>query len=235
MEAPHPDPDVQRMLAFGAGDAEAFDQLFERWAGPLLRFLERMVGDVGTAEELVQETFLRVHGARARYEPTARFSTFLYRIATNLALNELKRPRRRATHTSADVAELRSPEPSADRLLAGRRSHRALAEAMDALPERQRIALWLTAAEGCSQREVAEMLETSEKSVKALVHRARVALTARMQGPASERAPESESLVAPQSESLVAPQSESLVAPESESHGADDASHAPPKTRRRST
>ena len=159
MEAPRPDPDAQRMLAFRAGDAEAFDQLFERWAGPLLRYLERMVGDVGTAEELVQESFLRVHGARDRYEPTARFSTFLYRIATNLALNELKRPRRRATHTSSDVTELRSFEPSADQVLSGRRSHEALIEAMDTLPERQRVALWLTAAEGCSHREVAEVLE----------------------------------------------------------------------------
>ena len=72
----------------------------ERWAEPLLRYLERMVGDAATAEELVQESFLRVHGARDRYEPRARFSTFLYRIATNLALNELKRPRRCAPATA---------------------------------------------------------------------------------------------------------------------------------------
>jgi RNA polymerase sigma-70 factor (ECF subfamily) len=193
MDAPHPDPDALRMLAFRAGDAEAFDQLFERWAGPLLRYLERMVGDMGTAEELVQESFLRLHAARDRYEPTARFSTFLYRIATNLALNELKRPRRRATHTSADVAELRSFEPPADQLLAGRRSHVALVEAMDALPDRQRIALWLTAAEGCSQREVAEVLQTSEKSVKALVHRARVSLATRMHDPNDGRMPKPDS------------------------------------------
>lgn len=182
MESPQPDPDAERMLAFRAGDAEAFDQLFERWAAPLLRYLERMVGDVGTAEELVQESFLRVHGARDRYEPRARFSTFLYRIATNLALNELKRPRRRAPHAPADVVLLRSSEPGPDQRLAARRSHAELAAALDGLPERQRIALWLTAAEGCSQREVAEVLETSEQSVKALVHRARTSLLGRMPG-----------------------------------------------------
>jgi RNA polymerase sigma-70 factor (ECF subfamily) len=88
------DPDVQRMLAFSAGDTSAFDGLFRRWAEPLLHYLERMVGDTGTAEELLQDTFLRVHRARERYQPRARFSTWLYRIATNLALNELKRPRR---------------------------------------------------------------------------------------------------------------------------------------------
>jgi RNA polymerase sigma-70 factor (ECF subfamily) len=180
MEPQPRDPDVDRMLAFCAGDAGAFDQLFERWAGPLLRYLERLVGDAATAEELVQESFLRVHGARERYEPRARFSTFLYRIATNLALNELKRPRRARDHESADVLGLASSSPAPDHLTDDRRAHAALVRALDELPERQRIALWMTAAEGCSQREVAELLGASEKSVKALVHRARASLAGRM-------------------------------------------------------
>ena len=96
------DPDVELMLAFRAGDEAAFDALFRRWSGPLSRFLERMVGDFATAEELVQEAFLRVHRARDRYVPDARFSTWLYRIASNLALNELRRPHRRNPHTSTD-------------------------------------------------------------------------------------------------------------------------------------
>ena len=68
-----PDEDARLMLAFCAGDGAAFDALFRRWAAPLLRYLGRMLRDPAAAEELVQEVFLRVHGARERYEPQARF------------------------------------------------------------------------------------------------------------------------------------------------------------------
>ncbi|MCH7598829.1 MAG: hypothetical protein IH973_03660 [Myxococcales bacterium] len=69
------------MLAFCAGDDSAFEPLFDRWGRPLLRYLERMVADSAIAEELVQETFLRVYRARERYRPDAKFSTWLYRTA----------------------------------------------------------------------------------------------------------------------------------------------------------
>src|SRR3990172_766623 len=78
-----PDEGALRLLAFQAGDAAAFEALFQRWSAPLLRYLERMVRDAASAEELVQETFLRVYRARQRYAPEARFSTWIYRIATN--------------------------------------------------------------------------------------------------------------------------------------------------------
>jgi len=174
------DPDVQRMLAFSEGDDSAFDGLFDRWAGPLLRYLERMVGDSATAEDLVQETFMRVHRARERYEARARFSTWLYRIATNLALNEIKKPRRRHFHEGGEEGDLHSNASAPDDEAHARRVSIELEAALGRLPERQRAALWLSAAEGHSYAEVAEILETSEKSVKALVHRARVALVGRM-------------------------------------------------------
>ena len=72
------DPDVRLMLAFRAGDDAALSELYRRWAGPLTRYLERMVRDRATAEELLQESFIRVHQARDRYEPEARFSTWLF-------------------------------------------------------------------------------------------------------------------------------------------------------------
>ena len=179
-----PDQDAALMLAFCAGDGAAFDALFGRWAGPLLRYLERMLRDAAGAEELVQEVFLRVHGARQRYQPQARFSTWLYRIATNLALNELRRPRRRELHTSLDEPEgplLAGEGPAAEDALDARRlSARALRE-LARLPERQRAALCLSAVEGLSYAEVAEALEISESAVKALVHRARTALAERIQ------------------------------------------------------
>jgi len=179
------------MLAFRDGDDSAFDALFERWARPLLRYLERMVSDSATAEELVQEAFLRVHGARDRYTPDARFSTWIYRIATNLALNELRRPRRKARHESTFDAEgipldLRDDGPAVDAVVDARRAGEAIAAELDALPERQRMALWLTAVEGFSYAEVATALDATEKSVKALVHRARSRVAERTT-PAGER------------------------------------------------
>ena len=168
------------MLSFRDGDEAAFDQLFERWAGPLLRYMERMVGEAATAEELVQEAFFRVHKARSRYEPRARFSTWLYRIATNLALNELKRPRRRHFHEEEENVGLVSQGPSSESEMDARKKGTAVEQALADLPERQRMALWLSAAEGHSYAEVASVLEITEKAVKALVHRGRTALVERL-------------------------------------------------------
>ncbi|MEM7411245.1 MAG: sigma-70 family RNA polymerase sigma factor [Myxococcota bacterium] len=181
--ARHPDEDVQLMLAFAAGDESAFETLFERWSRPLLRYLERLVTDAASAEELLQESFLRVYRARERYRPDARFSTWLYRIATNLAWNELRRPRRRDPHDSTDAPEapeLGSALPAVDEVVDARRLSESVDAALRKLPERQRSALWLASVEGLSYAEVAEALDTSEKAVKALVHRARTALAAKL-------------------------------------------------------
>ncbi len=177
------DEDVRLMLAFGAGDAAAFDALFRRWAAPLLRYLERMVRDHAAAEELVQEVFLRVHRARDRYVPEARFSTWLYRIATNLALNELRRPHLRRPHRSTDdedAAPLAAETPAADDAADARRMGQAAWRELGRLPEKQRAALCLSAVEGLSYAEVARALDVTEKAVKALVHRARSTLAQRL-------------------------------------------------------
>jgi RNA polymerase sigma-70 factor (ECF subfamily) len=182
-DVPVADEDAQRMLAFRAGDVAAFDLLFRRWAAPLLRYLERLVRDAAAAEELVQEVFLRVHRARDRYVPEARFSTWLYRIATNLALNELRRPRRRDPHESSDeegAAPLAAPGSAPDELAHARRLGRAVERELRGLPERQRAALWLSAVEGLSYAEVAAVLDVTPQAVKALVHRARCTLADRL-------------------------------------------------------
>jgi RNA polymerase sigma-70 factor (ECF subfamily) len=178
------DEDVRWMLTFCEGDDAAFDHLFERWASPLLRYLERMLRDRGSAEELVQEVFLRVHRSRDRYRPDARFSTWLYRIATNLALNELRRPRRRDPHASVDDEgagiSLVAGSSAVDDVVHARRVSAEVEVALAELPDRQRMALWLAAVEGHSYAEIAEVLDVTEKAVKALVHRARTGLAARM-------------------------------------------------------
>jgi len=176
------DVDAALMLAFARGDAGAFDRLFERWAAKLLRFVERMVHDTATAEELVQESFLRVYRARDRYEPSARFSTWLFHIATNLALNELRRPRRARPHASADADRFGQPldlvdsRARTDDVVHARRESARVERALDALPERQRAALLLAAVDGLAYAEIAEALGTTTRSVKSLVHRARTAL-----------------------------------------------------------
>jgi RNA polymerase sigma-70 factor (ECF subfamily) len=186
------DPDVQLMLACRAGDAAALGRLFRRWSPPLLRYLERLVGDRASAEELLQETFLRVHRARDRYSPEARFSTWLYTIANHLALNELRRPQHRRDHQSLDEDDddraplvLAADPPRTEEILDAKREVGGVEAALAALPERQRAALWLTAVEGLSYADVAASLETTEPSVKALVHRARTAIAERRHSGAS--------------------------------------------------
>ena len=189
------DPDIRLMLAFQAGDENALSDLYGKWAGPLLRYLERMVRERATAEELVQEAFIRVHCAKERYSPEARFSTWLFRIGRNLALNELDRAHRRMPHISTDktadrdvhapALSLVSTGPNAESILETKRTVSRLDAHLVDLPERQRSALWLAAVEGYSYEEIAEVLETSAASVKSLVHRARVNLADRMAAPAA--------------------------------------------------
>lgn len=181
------DEDARLMLAVRDGDDAAFATLHRRHAARLLRHLEHMVRDAAVAEELLQDAFLRVHRARARWTPQARVTTWLWTIATNLALNELRRPRRRHPHRSTDASDVdRAPleldalAARADDIAHARHVGTSLQNALAALPARQRDALLLAAVDGLSYAEVAASLGTSEKSVKALVHRARVALIERM-------------------------------------------------------
>ncbi len=85
------DPDVQHMLLFKDGNTDAFRVLFEKYKRPIINFCFKFCGDRQMAEELAQEVFIRVHKAAPRYRPDAKFSTWIYRIATNLCLNELRR------------------------------------------------------------------------------------------------------------------------------------------------
>ncbi len=184
-----PDEDARRMLAFQAGDDVAFDALFSRWADPLLHYVERIVRDRGSAEELVQEVFIRVHGARDRYEARGRFSTWLFTIATNLARNELRRPERKRRLDGERPPEPADRGPAADEVVAARRQTERMMRALDELPPRQREALWLATVEGLAYAEVARVLGASVAAVKVLVHRARVALADRLDESGDRPAP----------------------------------------------
>ena len=95
--------DVQLMLDVKAGDDASFDLLLQKYRTPLVNFLYRMVRDTATAEDLAQEVFLRVYRARKQYSPSAKFTTWLFRIATNLALNSVRDNRHRQMEISIDA------------------------------------------------------------------------------------------------------------------------------------
>src|SRR5882762_5840944 len=95
--------DVQLMLDVKAGDEQSFELLLQKYRTPLVNFLCRMVRDSATAEDLAQEVFLRVYRARKQYSPSAKFTTWMFRIATNLALNSVRDNRYRRMQVSLDV------------------------------------------------------------------------------------------------------------------------------------
>jgi RNA polymerase sigma-70 factor (ECF subfamily) len=179
------DPGVQLMLAYQGGDEGAFDRIVETYSAQVFALLTRFLGQKAGREDLVQEVFLRVVRARERYEPTARFSTWLYRIVFNLSINETQR---------AGVKEVRpgegagSPDSSANDVLSEFRDERiedpsermmqddivqAVRRAIALLPEQQRMALVLAKYHEMPYADIAAVLGSSEKAVKSLVHRAR--------------------------------------------------------------
>jgi len=185
------DAGVRLMLAWRAGDETAFDRLVETYSGQVWALLTRFLPGQAGREDLVQEVFLRVIRARDRYEPTARFSTWLYRIVFNLAVNETQRAGARDAGTQSlgsqagevgdglsRMADDRVLDPS-DRL-----EHDdavvAVRAAIQALPEQQRMALILAKFDEMPYAEIAEVLGSSEKAVKSLVHRARENLRERL-------------------------------------------------------
>lgn len=180
---PAADPDVQLMMRVRDGDAEAFRELFEKHSRSIVNFAFHFVGNRQRAEEIAQDVFLQIYRAAPRYEPTAKFTTWLYRIATNACLNEVRRPehrhpRRSLEHQPDDErkrAEIAFPDPTAipgDSALAGRQLEAKIHAVLEDLPPNQRAALLMSRVDGMSYLEVAEALETTESAVKSLVFRA---------------------------------------------------------------
>lgn len=168
------------MLAFQAGDDEAFELLVEEYQGPAFAMLRRLLGPDAGLEDLAQEAFIRIWRSRERYRPEGKFSTLLYRVTYNLALNWIRDTRRRPLHGLSapaggeglgEPADSREPDPQgpADRRVWGERISRSL----QSLPENQRAALVLQHYQGLDLAEIAEVLDLSPQAVKSLLHRAR--------------------------------------------------------------
>jgi RNA polymerase sigma-70 factor, ECF subfamily len=172
--------DVQLMLDVKAGDEASFELLLQKYRMPLVNFLYRMVRDRATAEDLAQEVFLRVYRARKKYSPSVKFTTWLFRIATNLALNSLRDGRYRQMEVSLDAPaeedELPMQLPAREACIDERLIERDRAEfirgAVMALPEKQRVAVLLHKYEEMDYEEIAHVLECSESALKSLLFRA---------------------------------------------------------------
>ena len=173
--------DVQLMLDVKAGDEASFDLLLLRYRTPLVNFLYRMVRDAATAEDLAQEVFLRVYRARKQYSPSAKFTTWLFRIATNLALNSIRDNRHRRMESSLDAPaddedsaprELPSRDMRIDEHMMERDRSDFIRRAIWSLPEKQRVAVLLHKYEEMDYGEIARILECSESALKSLLFRA---------------------------------------------------------------
>jgi RNA polymerase sigma-70 factor, ECF subfamily len=174
--------DVQLMLDVKAGDDASFDLLLQKYRRPLVNFLYRMVRDTATAEDLAQEVFLRVYRARKQYSPSAKFTTWLFRIATNLALNSVRDNRHRQKDVSIDAAsspdedaapmQLPAPEMRIDEHMIERDRADYIRKVISELPEKQRVAVLLHKYEEMDYAEIARILECSESALKSLLFRA---------------------------------------------------------------
>ena len=172
--------DVEWMLCVKAGDEACFERLLVKYRAPLVSFLYRMVRNRATAEDLAQEAFLRVFRARKDYVPGAKFTTWLFRITTNLALNALRDSRHRLRELSIDQTDeeqrpgldvIDSAEAIEQTLLERERAARIWA-AVEALPEKQRVAVLLHKYQDLGYDEIARILGCSESALKSLLFRA---------------------------------------------------------------
>ena len=194
--------DVQLMLDVKAGDELSFELLLKKYRTPLVNFLYRMVKDQAAAEDLAQEVFLRVYRARKEYSPSAKFTTWLFRIATNLALNAIRDDRYRQMQISIDtprdedepVIEIAAQETRADDRLIERERNEMIRGAILALPEKQRVAVILHKYEEMDYGQIGKILGCSESALKSLLFRAyetlRVQLALLVARPAAQPAGE---------------------------------------------
>jgi RNA polymerase sigma-70 factor (ECF subfamily) len=187
-----PASDAAIMLRVAAGDEEGFNYLATKYHRPMIHFLYRMVGNQAIAEELAQEVFLRVYRARGSYRAEARFTTWLYRIATNLAVNHARDTRHeRSAQTvyldAPDEETGTTPDVADDEITVEERLMRdermaAIRRHVMALPERQRMAVLMHKYQGMDYRQIGEVLKLSESATKSLLFRAYQTLRDKLKG-----------------------------------------------------
>ena len=180
------DPDRDFVERWRKGEAEAFAALVRRHQRRVFGLLLRMLGNREEAEDAAQDTFLNLHRHGHRFRFESRFSTFVYRVAVNAALNRRRSLGRRRAHADAfcEAQSVGHLGPAGDagpeRALAGDQLRARLGRELLALPESLRVPVVLFDVEGLSYGEIAAVLEVAEGTVKSRIHRARQALRARL-------------------------------------------------------
>jgi RNA polymerase sigma-70 factor (ECF subfamily) len=182
------DPDAELMLRVREGDDTSFALLLERHRGPVVHFLFRMVQNPSVSEELAQEVFLRVYRSRATYEPTAKFTTWLFRIATHLALNWVRDGKKEKGHESLDEQvvdgvdrQVRDRQPTIEQAMLYEVKMTEVRQAIEALPAKQRAAVLMHKYEELEYAQIARALNCSESAVKSLLFRAYESLRSRLE------------------------------------------------------
>ncbi len=174
--------DAQVMLRVKAGDQSSFDYLVQKYRRPMISFMYRMARNTAAAEDLAQEVFLRVYRSRASYEASAKFTTWLYRIATNLAVNHARDTRHERPEVtvsldepaeeSGTTLELPDGQLTAEQNLVRRERLMAIRSKVEALPEQQRLAVIMHKYQQMDYKQIAEVLKKSESATKSLLFRA---------------------------------------------------------------
>jgi RNA polymerase sigma-70 factor (ECF subfamily) len=170
------------MLRVKSGDDTAFNYLVEKFRRPMISFMYRMTHNSATAEDLAQEVFLRVYRSRSGYTADAKFTTWLYRIATNLAVNHARDTRHERPEVTVNIDEsdeetglsVDVPDTSltAEQDILRRERLMAIRKQVEALPERQRLAVLMHKYQNMDYKQIADVLHLSESATKSLLFRA---------------------------------------------------------------
>lgn len=178
------DPDSKIMLRFRKGDNAAFRILFDKYKKKIINFCYRFCNNKELAEELAQEVFLRVYKASSTYRPEANFSTWIFKIATNVCLNELRKKQYLFKTESLDVPiasekrdvtrEIKDDSPlQPQEILESKEKDHLIRKAISSLPAKQRAALLLRIYHDFSYQEIGKQIKSTESGVKTLIHRGR--------------------------------------------------------------
>lgn len=179
--------DAQLMLRVREGDEVSFALLLERHRSPVVNFLHRMVQNRAVSEELAQEVFLRVYRSRETYEPTAKFTTWLFRIATHLALNWIRdgQKEKRNQSLSDELVEgaerqVADRQPNVEQTMLQQVRLKEIRKAIEALPEKQRAAVLMHKYQSLDYSQISRALGCTESAVKSLLFRAYETLRSRL-------------------------------------------------------
>jgi RNA polymerase sigma-70 factor (ECF subfamily) len=179
--------DAELMLRVREGDAQSFSLLLAKHRGPVIHFLYRMIQNQAVAEELAQEVFLRVYRSRASYEPTAKFTTWLFRIASHVALNHIRDGKHERHQESLDGEgtegigrQVASRAPTVEQEMVRESRLAEVRRTVELLPAKQRAAVLMHKYQEMDYAQIAAALECSESAVKSLLFRAYETLRAKL-------------------------------------------------------